>query len=449
MIDKEGIHSRNVILFSLIVVFYFVQVFINILIEGIASVFPPVILFLIFGSILLLFIIKKINPELTMYTIVIFTYLYFFFLLTDSPYLVNYLFMWLGLPVSAVYQNYRAVVLAGIGSLLLTFYAFFSFRNEIFPNVASGDFVFFLIFGLFLMGFLLLFIKVTLFLWKKKEESSSKLNKVLQQTDIITWSYDRSTDVLSLSNRLPNMPELSDTLEISGKQMVGNYIHSEDIDILKRTFFEIEKGEAHTAEYRIVNSKGEITWLQCRGLSFINEKERKAKIEGILIDVTKQKQMEEHIKKLAYYDSLTGAANRYKLKQRFESLQKLGRTLAIIFIDMNAFKQVNDTYGHDAGDRLLQKVSKRIQEEVAETDLLCRMGGDEFVILLSNVDDAKVRAAITRIQSALNSPFDVAGVPILVSASVGRSTIMKADQANLDRMLQQADAEMYLGKGRR
>ncbi|WP_082446744.1 GGDEF domain-containing protein [Cytobacillus solani] len=447
MIYKEVIHHRNVILFSLIVVFYFVQVSINISIEGIASVFPPVILFFIAASILLLFIIKKINPVLTMYTFVIFTYLYFFFLLTDSPYLINYLFMWLGLPLSAVYQNYRAVLLAGIGSLLLTFYAFFSFRNEIFPNVASGDFVFFLIFGLFLMGFLLLFIKATLLLWKRTEESSSKLNHVLQQTNIIAWSYDRSTDRLSLSNHLPNLPELSDTLEISGKLMIENYIHSEDSSILKHAFSEIEKGKARTVEYRIVNSKGDVTWLQCRGVSFMNETEREAKIEGILIDITKQKQMEEQIKKLTYYDSLTGAANRYKLKKSFESLQKMGRTLAILFIDMNSFKQVNDTYGHDAGDRLLQKVSARIQGEIAEMDLLCRLGGDEFVILLSNVDDAMANAAITRIHAAMNRPFEVDGVSIRVSASVGRSMIMEANQAHLDKMLQQADAEMYLVKG--
>ncbi|WP_102273736.1 GGDEF domain-containing protein [Cytobacillus massiliigabonensis] len=448
MIYKEILHRRNAILFSLIVVFYFIQVSINVLIEGVASVFPPVIIFMIAATILLLFIIKKINPVLTMYTVIIFTYLYFFFLLTDSPYLINYLFMWLGLPLSAVYQNYRAVLLAGTGSLLLTFYAFFSFRNEIFPNVASGDFVFFLIFGLFLMGFLFLFIKVTHLLWKQSEESSNKLNHVLQQTDIITWSYDPSTDRLSLSNKIPNLPELPDTLEISGKWMIDNCIHSEDSSILRNAFFAIKKGEAQTAEYRVVNSKGDITWLQCRGVSFSNEEESASRVEGILIDITKQKQMEEHIKKLAYYDSLTGAANRYKLKQNFESLQKMESTLAILFIDMNAFKQVNDTYGHEAGDLLLQKVSARIQEEIAETDLLCRMGGDEFVILLSNVDDAMTNSAIHRIQEALSCSFEVKGISISVSASIGRSSIVKASQANLDRLLQQADREMYSIKAR-
>lgn len=142
MIDNELISRRNFILFHLMSAFYFVQVTINIFIEGLASVFPPAFLFIVVGLILIMLIQKRVNPKVTMYIMVSCIYIYFYFLLNDSPYLVNYLFMWLGLPLSAIYQNYRVVLMAGIASIILTCYSFFYLHQGIFPNVVKEDFVY-------------------------------------------------------------------------------------------------------------------------------------------------------------------------------------------------------------------------------------------------------------------------------------------------------------------
>ena len=108
MIGNESIHRRNLVLFILISIFYFIQIMINIFIEGLASIFPPAFLFIVFAIILILMIHKKINPKITMYAMISCIYIYFYYLLNDSPYLVNYLFMWLALPLSAIYHKFSS-----------------------------------------------------------------------------------------------------------------------------------------------------------------------------------------------------------------------------------------------------------------------------------------------------------------------------------------------------
>lgn len=153
MIGNEIIHRRNKLLFSLMVAFFYIQVTINIVIEGLASVFPPAFLFIIVGILLLMLIVKKVNPRVIMYVMIFCTYIYFYFLLTDSPYLVNYLFMWLGLPLSAIYQSYRVVLLAFTVSMIINYYSFFYLHEEIFPNVVKGDFVYLFFVWIIFYGF--------------------------------------------------------------------------------------------------------------------------------------------------------------------------------------------------------------------------------------------------------------------------------------------------------
>lgn len=190
MIGNELIHRRNVRLFILMGSFYLVQVLINVFIEGLASVFPPVLLFIIVGLFLVTMILRKVDPRVTMYAMVSCMYVYFSFLLTDSPYLVNYLFMWLGMPLSAIYQNYRVVLLAFTTSMILNYYSFFYLHKEIFPNVDRGDFVYLALFGVFVTAFLLMFIHMTLRLWQDASEANERLQE-LAYHDPLTGAANR------------------------------------------------------------------------------------------------------------------------------------------------------------------------------------------------------------------------------------------------------------------
>jgi diguanylate cyclase (GGDEF)-like protein len=329
MISNEIIHHRNVVLLTLMGSFYFVQVTINVFVEGFASVFPPVFLFIIVEILLLTMILKKVNPRVTMYAMVSCTYVYFSFLLTDSPYLVNYLFMWLGLPLSAIYQNYQVVLLAFTFSMVLNYYSFSYLHQEIFPNVVMGDFVFLVLFGVFATAFLLTFIRMTLRLWQEAREANDKLQE------------------------------------------------------------------------------------------------------------------------LAYYDPLTSAANRLLLKKEFEDRKDRNvESIALLFLDMNNFKYINDTYGHDVGDQLLEKVVSRIRGELQDSSLLCRLGGDEFVVLLSDIGKRKLVALSEQIQSALQEPISIHQHNIKVSASIGISYTTEIANADLESMIRVADGDMYDAKRR-
>ena len=321
MMGTELMHRKNVILITLISVFYFFQIIINIIIEGLESIFPPAYYFFVLGSILSIMIYKKVNPKITMYAMIGCMYVYFYFLLKETPYLVNFLFMLLGIPLSTIYQNYRVVVIAGVSSMILTYFSFFYLHAEIFPNVDQWDFVYLITFDIFLTIFQLIVI------------------------------------------------------------------------------------------YNI----------------------RKVNIK---------------YQELAYQDSLTGAANRLFLKEKFQLLKlKKVQSIALIFIDMNGFKKINDTYGHEVGDQLLEIIVSRLKGVLRETDLLCRLGGDEFVVLASNVDHPILEKMSERIQTTLEKPIIINHHTIHVSASIGWYQTTQVSHADLDQMIKEADIAMYRAKG--
>lgn len=167
----------------------------------------------------------------------------------------------------------------------------------------------------------------------------------------------------------------------------------------------------------------------------------------LLIFIHKIREANAKLEELAYYDTLTGAANRLLLKKKFDSLKDSKvDSIALLFIDMNGFKQINDTYGHEVGDLLLKGVVSRLNG-VRATDLLCRLGGDEFVILLSNKNNQMLASLTAEIQSALEKPLTINHQTIKASASIGSSYTTEVANADLDKIIKEADKAMYKEKG--
>ncbi|BBO91401.1 PAS domain S-box protein [Desulfosarcina ovata] len=171
---------------------------------------------------------------------------------------------------------------------------------------------------------------------------------------------------------------------------------------------------------------------------------------NIISDISERKEAEESMRFLAHHDSLTGLPNRYLLMERLEQALSQARRseqpLGVLFIDLNGFKQVNDTHGHDVGDMLLNKVTDRLQGLLRDSDTLARMGGDEFVILLPQVDGkAGVEALMARIDSAFQSPFDLGQLTIKSRTSVGFSLFPESGES-ADELLRVADQQMYHDK---
>lgn len=171
---------------------------------------------------------------------------------------------------------------------------------------------------------------------------------------------------------------------------------------------------------------------------------------GIFSDITEKKEADEIIWKQANYDLLTNLPNRRLFIDRLEHEIKIAHrtngSLALLFIDLDYFKQVNDTLGHDKGDILLIKASERINESVRESDTVARMGGDEFTAILPQiVSPENAERVVKKIIEKLAQPFDLNGTAISISASVGIA-IYPNDAQNSKELLQNADKAMYDAK---
>jgi diguanylate cyclase (GGDEF)-like protein len=177
---------------------------------------------------------------------------------------------------------------------------------------------------------------------------------------------------------------------------------------------------------------------------------------GSSVDITDRKQAEEQLARQAFYDSLTNLPNRALFMQRLEhalhASKRRRKPVAVMFLDLDDFKQVNDTFGHPAGDRLLASLAERLQSCVRPTDTVARIGGDEFTVLLDATDWRDDAIAVAeRIVVELKRPFDVEGEEARVSASVGLA-FSDPDRHSAADLLREADVALYhaksSGKGR-
>ena len=171
---------------------------------------------------------------------------------------------------------------------------------------------------------------------------------------------------------------------------------------------------------------------------------------GNFLDITEQKHAEARIQRLAYHDALTGLPNRFSLHERMEQVVALARRdrrcFALMLIDLDHFKQVNDTLGHHVGDQLLIQVANRLLDSVRDSDIVARLGGDEFVVVLNTLEtpDAVTRLA-DKIVTTLSAPFQIAGNLLGTSPSIG-ICLFPDDAETLDDLIRHADVAMYQAK---
>jgi len=167
--------------------------------------------------------------------------------------------------------------------------------------------------------------------------------------------------------------------------------------------------------------------------------------------ITERQQDEQRIQHLAYYDALTDLPNRMLLAQRaglaLALAARRSEALAVLFLDLDRFKQVNDSLGHTEGDELLVQVARRLREAVRETDTVCRLGGDEFVLLLPGIDLKGTQQVADKLLTAFRQPFTVAGHRLHTTLSVGIA-LYPHDGANFDELLKNADTALYRAKER-
>ncbi|HHQ69089.1 MAG TPA: diguanylate cyclase [Halothiobacillaceae bacterium] len=166
----------------------------------------------------------------------------------------------------------------------------------------------------------------------------------------------------------------------------------------------------------------------------------------IFNDITQEKAAHRHLKHQAEHDALTGLLNRFAIINRLEQVISEQREAAILFIDLDRFKVINDTHGHQVGDELLRQVASRMQERLRKTDVIGRLGGDEFLVLLDGHADPKAARTVSQqLVKGLAAPFEIDGLSLNVGCSIGVA-IFPRDGLEADELIKKADADMYNAK---
>lgn len=232
---------------------------------------------------------------------------------------------------------------------------------------------------------------------------------------------------------------------------ITDYMHPDDLAITRDSIVRVINGQPHgDFRNRYIRKDGAIVhilwsarWSEENGVRI-----------GVARDVTALRQAEEKLRFLAHHDPLTGLTNRSLFNDRLDSALRAAHrhqsSLALLFLDINDFKYINDTHGHAVGDRVLCTIARRVERCVRETDTVARMGGDEFTVLLTDTQSAdaisrKVEQIVAVIAEPLGAEFSGIKAP---SCSIGVACY-PADGEDADTLLSHADDDMYRVKGRR
>lgn len=231
----------------------------------------------------------------------------------------------------------------------------------------------------------------------------------------------------------------------------GDIVHPDDIRAVDdAVVLSIESHRPFSLVYRIITRSGEIRWVIDRGQCIYDASGKATFLEGIINDMTIQKEAEERIRWIAHHDSMTELPNRMLFHERLEEALRqstsAGQKVGLVLLDLDHLKEINDTLGHDAGDAILQAVAERLTSSVRDIDTVARNGGDEFAIILPNIDSKKdLEAIIEPTLDNLQRPFVYAGRVLDCRASIGIS--IWPDQAEEGAsLLKQADVALYTAK---
>ncbi len=263
------------------------------------------------------------------------------------------------------------------------------------------------------------------------------------------WTWDIEHDTFTISDQLAHLCGIN--LNAFDGSLAGflKLVHPKDREFVK----DVINAAAHSnaiqhIEYRINVTSTEVIEVQ-QEIEALNS-QNVLFITGIVQDISHKKQTEKQIHRLAYFDHLTGLANRSYYQERMEDIinSALQRKIqfAFLFIDMDGFKSINDTFGHHIGDQYLQEIAQRLKLVAREIDFIVRLGGDEFCIILNNItDEASVAEVAKRCLQKINQPLMLNNHQIKPKASIGIALFPK-DGHTEPELLKAADAAMYLAK---
>jgi diguanylate cyclase (GGDEF)-like protein/PAS domain S-box-containing protein len=297
-------------------------------------------------------------------------------------------------------------------------------------------------------------------------EATTKYEALVEQIPAIVYVdvVDESMATTYVSPQIEELLGITPREYIEDPDLWVKRLHPEDRDRALAAYLEGRRaGQPFAFEYRMIARDGRVVWFRDSAIVVRDERGEPAFVHGVMLDISDRKQAEEQVAFLAYHDKLTGLPNRALFEELLDlALARARRNddaVAVISVDLDDFKLVNDSLGHEAGDEMLWQLGLRLRDATRETDLLAKPGGDEFLLLLADLDQGgsaalpegtssamlAAESVAVRIQEALRIPFEIHGTEVYVSASMGIS-MFPFDAQDAATLLKNADAAMYQSK---
>ena len=275
----------------------------------------------------------------------------------------------------------------------------------------------------------------------------------LESTGAGVWDLNVATNQILLSPRCKEMLGFTDEEIGTSLDEWMQRIHPDNLPGLTSVRRKLTEGESDTfnKEHRMRCKDGSWKWVSARGMVVAHDADnRPLRVIGTYLDISERKQAEETIQRQANYDPLTHLPNRRlfldRLEQEMIKARRANASLALLLIDLDHFKEVNDTLGHDVGDTLLLETAQRIRDCIRDVDTVSRLGGDEFTVILTELaDHSHVEDIAQVIIGKLAQPFQLGSEVAYVSASVG-ITLYPDDASDIDGLMKNADQAMYAAK---
>jgi diguanylate cyclase (GGDEF)-like protein/PAS domain S-box-containing protein len=282
-----------------------------------------------------------------------------------------------------------------------------------------------------------------------------RLHNLMLASRAGTWEWNYQTDETLYNERWAEILGYRlDALAPLSKNTWTRLTHPSDRQQVSQLLSDYIEGhcEGFECEMRMQHREGHWVWVQARGE--IAERTADGEplwIVGTLLDISQQKLHEQQLERVANYDALTGLPNRLLLADRLgvamRQMRRREQLLGLVYLDLDGFKEVNDSHGHEVGDRLLIEVAARLRRSLRDNDTLARLGGDEFVAVLVDLPDHdSVQPLLARMLEAVAQPCWLDGLCLNVSASLGVSFYPQAETLDPDQLLRQADQAMYQAK---
>ncbi|WP_374342305.1 diguanylate cyclase domain-containing protein [Azonexus sp.] len=288
-------------------------------------------------------------------------------------------------------------------------------------------------------------------------DSEERLRYVMEATGDGIWDWDIDSGMVSHNHAWCRVLGLEESLLRHPVATFESLVHPDDLPAVREAIEACLAGSApYASEHRMRHGDGGYVWVSDRGDVVRRDADgRPRRMVGCVKNIDELKLKEAEIHRLAFYDPLTGLPNRRlltdRLQQSWLANKRHGGFGVLMFLDMDRFKQLNDTYGHAMGDQLLVQVAARLQQCVREQDTVARFGGDEFVVMLdrfSGTPEAALGAARNigeKIRAALNAPYRLGDMAYASTPSIGLC-LFDGREANADEVLKRADIAMYAAK---